>query len=111
MMKSVLTAVVIWLVKFLTMDQLSRILATCVAWALRYASRRGGKAWDRSKAVLKSAGQWIDLFNEVYEDDKLDAEEEAKIATAIKNMTAAKKIAEILKKKKAEAEKAVEAKA
>lgn len=107
MMKSVLTAIAMWLVRFLTLDQLSKILATCVAWALRYASRRGGKAWDKSKAVLKSAGQWIDLFNEVYEDDMLDADEEAKIALAIKNMTAAKKIAEILEKKKAEAEQAV----
>lgn len=107
MMKSLLTTVLLGLLKFLTLEQLSKILATCVAWTLRYASRKGGKAWDRSKAVLKNVGQWIDLFNEVYEDDMLDADEEAKIALAIKNMTAAKKIAEIVgeKAKKVEAQK------
>ena len=47
---------------------------------------------------MSKVALWVNLFNEVYEDDKLTAEEEAKIAEAIKNETSVNKISEILKK-------------
>lgn len=40
---------------------------------------------------------WIDLFLEVYGDDNLTAEEEMKIADAIKHETAIEKIVDIIK--------------
>ena len=50
---------------------------------------------DQSR--YEKAELWPKLFNEVYEDDQLTAEEEQLIADAIKNETPVEKIVDILK--------------
>ena len=87
------------LFKTLTIDNVSAIAAKCVVWLLEYARKKGGKHWDKAKEVIRKINLWCSLFLEVYEDDELTEEEEAKIAEAIANETAFKSIAEILNKK------------
>lgn len=86
------------LVKFVSADAIAELFAKLIAKLLNYAAKKGGKHWDAAKTAMNKTAVWINLFNEVYEDDKLTSEEEAKIADAIKNQTAVDKIADILKK-------------
>lgn len=93
-MQKILTSL---LLKFVTVDSLCALIAKAIAKMLSYASKNGGKSWDNAKAAMSKIAVWVNLFNEVYADDKLTAEEEAKIAEAIKNETPVDKISEILK--------------
>lgn len=86
------------LVKFVSADAVAELFAKLIAKLLNYAAKKGGKHWDAAKTAMNKTAIWINLFNEVYEDDKLTPEEEAKIADAIKSQTAVDKIADILKK-------------
>ena len=85
------------LLKFVTIDTLCALIAKAIAKMRSYASKNGGKSWDNAKAAMNKIAVWVNLFNEVYADDKLTAEEEAKIVEAIKNETPVDKISEILK--------------
>ena len=100
-MKTVITAVIGILIKVISVENVAKVLAFCVSKLLGYASRKGGDAWDKTKAVMVDAENWIHLFNETYEDDEMTPEEEAKVAEAIKNLTSVKKVAELVKKAKA----------
>ena len=92
-----------WLInlffKSLTVDNISQIAARCIVWLLEYARNKGDKYWDTAKSVIRKINNWCSLFLEVYEDDELTEEDEAKIAEAIKNQTDVQTIANILQKK------------
>lgn len=92
-----------WLInlffKSLTVDNVSQIAARCIVWLLEYARNKGDKYWDTAKGVIRKINNWCSLFLEVYEDDELSEEDEAKIAEAIKNQTDVQTIAKILQKK------------
>lgn len=85
------------LMKFVSIDLVSKTMALCVVKTLEYARKKGGKSWDESKKILANAENWIHLFNCVYDDNELTPEEEQKIQEAIKEMTVTKKITTILK--------------
>ena len=87
------------LFKTLSIDNVSMLAAKCIVWLLEYARNKGDKYWDKAKAVIRKINLWCSLFLEVYEDDELTEEEEAKIAEAIANETDFQTIAEILNKK------------
>ena len=73
------------LVKFVSADAVAELIAKLIAKLLNYAAKKGGQHWDAAKTAMNKTAVWINLFNEVYEDDKLTSEEEAKIAEAIKS--------------------------
>lgn len=85
--------------KFISVDAICILFAKLIAKLLTYASKKGGDKWDKSKSILKKTAVWINLFNEVYEDDEMTSEEEELVANAIKNQTNVEKIVEILNKK------------
>ena len=87
------------LFKTLTIDNVSAIAAKCIVWLLEYARNKGDVYWDKAKAVVRKINNWCSLFLEVYEDDELTEEEEAKIAEAISKETDLQTIAEIISKK------------
>ena len=89
------TAIIGALLKFVSVEQVAKVIAFCIAKLLKYASSRGGSAWDRAKAVMVSTESWIHLFNETYEDDEMTPEEEAKVAEAIKNLTKAGQVSDL----------------
>lgn len=88
------------LVKFLDVDTLCSLVAKAIASILAYASKKGGKAWDIAKTAITKINLWTALFLQVYEDETLDAEDEKKIAEAIKKETDIAKLVDILKKDK-----------
>ena len=85
------------LFKFITIDNISQLLAKCIAYVLGYASKNGGKAWDRAKDIILKVNIWTSLFMQVYDDDTLTQEEEQMIADAIKAQTKARKVNRALK--------------
>ena len=88
------------LVKFLDVDTLCSLVAKAISSILAYASKKGGKAWEIAKTAITKINLWTSLFLQVYEDDTLDAEDEKKIADAIKKETDIEKLIDILKKDK-----------
>lgn len=87
------------LFKSLTIENISALAARCIVWLLEYARNKGDKYWDTAKEVIRKINNWCSLFLEVYEDDALTEEEEAKIAEAISKETNLQSIAEILNKR------------
>lgn len=87
------------LFKTLTIENISALAAKCIVWLLEYARNKGDKYWDTAKEVIRKINNWCSLFLEVYEDDELTEEEEAKIAEAISKETNVQSIAEILNKR------------
>ena len=73
------------LVKFLDVDALAGLIAKAIASILKYASKKGGKAWDIAQAAIVKINVWTSLFLQVYDDETLTADEEKAIAEAIKN--------------------------
>ena len=92
------TFITAFLLKFLTVDNLCTILAKIISLLLAYASKKGGKAWDISKATIVKVNIWTSLFLQVYDDDNMSAEEEQLVADAIKNKTDIAKVVDIIKK-------------
>lgn len=90
-------AVISFLMKFLDLDSICTMLARCIAFVLSYASKRGGKSWDIAKDVIVKTNMWTSLFVQVYDDEKLSADEEKIIADAIKHQTSIEKAVDILK--------------
>ena len=86
------------LLKFLTVDNLCTILAKIISLLLAYASKKGGKAWDITKATIVKVNNWTSLYLQVYDDEQLTKEEEKLIADAIKNKTDIAKVIDIIKK-------------
>lgn len=87
------------LFKSLTIENISALAAKCIVWLLEYARNKGDKYWDTAKEVIRKINNWCSLFLEVYEDNELTEEEEAKIAEAISKETNVQSIAEILNKR------------
>lgn len=94
------TAIIGICMSFISVDTIARVIAFCIAKLIKYASRRGGNAWEKTKSIMKNVENWVRLFNEVYEDDELSEEEEKKIADAIANLTSVKRISKIIESKK-----------
>ena len=92
------TFITTFLLKFLTVDNLCTVIAKVISMLLAYASKKGGKAWDIAKAAIVKVNTWTALFLQVYDDEKLSAEEEELIAKAIKNKTDIAKVVDIIKK-------------
>jgi len=90
------TAILGILMKFVSVDFVAKVIAACIAKLIRYASSKGGNTWSKVKGIMKKTENWIKLFNEVYEDDELTPEEEEKVAKAISDLTAVKKITQIV---------------
>ena len=63
-------------------------------------TEKRAKAWETAKTAITKINLWTSLFLQVYEDDTLDAEDEKKIADAIKKETDIEKLVDILKKDK-----------
>ncbi len=93
-MKRIITSL---LVKFLDVDTLCALVAKAIASILAYASKKGGKSWENAKTSIEKINLWTSLFMQVYEDDTLDANDEKKIAEAIKKETSIEKLVDILK--------------
>lgn len=90
----------VWL-KFVTYDTLVKIIATALAYVMEYArthSYKGG--WEKAKDTIHEVKKWINLFDEVYEDDTLTEEEEKKIEDAIADCTTVASIYKLLLNKK-----------
>ena len=79
------TIITTMLMKFLDVDALAGLIAKAIASILKYASKKGGKAWDVAKATIVKINVWTSLFLQVYDDETLTADEEKAIAEAIKN--------------------------
>ena len=61
--KSIMKQIIIsLLVKFLDVDALSALVAKAIASILKYASKRGGKAWDIAKDAILKINLWTSLF-------------------------------------------------
>lgn len=93
-MKSMIVNVML---KLVSVDMIASVIAKAIAKLLKHASERGGDTWDKAKKVVQKVKVWIDLFLEVYDDDDLTADEEQKIANAIKNETNLEKLVDIIK--------------
>ena len=92
------TLLISLLLKFLTPANVASVIAKCIAYLIRNASKKGGKSWDTAKDVIKQTENYTHLFNEVYDDEELTKEEEGKIAKAIEMNTLISSIVEIIKK-------------
>jgi len=86
------------LLKLLSVDTICSLIARAIARLLTTASKKGGKMWDKVKAVIVQINKWTSLFLQVYDDDNLTEEEEKIIANAIKNETPVGNISELIKK-------------
>jgi len=82
--------------KCLSPEKIASLIAGIIANLLRKASQT--KNWDAIKDVIQKVEKCCKLFNEVYEDDELTEEDEAKIAQAIADLTDADSIKKILDK-------------
>lgn len=77
-----------WLIKVslkcVSYETLVKTIAQGIAYVLEYARKSSSpEGWDVTKATIKKIRTWLDLFEEVYEDDELTPEEEKKIQDAI----------------------------
>lgn len=50
------------LMKFLDVDALAGLIAKAIASILKYASKKGGKAWDIAKTIITKVNVWTSLF-------------------------------------------------
>lgn len=91
----------VWL-KFVTYDTLVKIIATALAYVLEYARKHSDKGgWEKAKKSVHEVKKWVNLFDEVYEDDTLTEDEEKKIEDAIAECTTVESIYKLLLNKKA----------
>ena len=91
----------VWL-KFVTYDTLVKVIATALAYVLEYARKHSDKGgWEKAKKSVHEVKKWVNLFDEVYEDDTLTEDEEKKIEAAIAECTAVESIYKLLLNKKA----------
>jgi len=86
------------LIRFCTVDNLCAVAARIISAILLWASKRGGSRWESAKGAVKKIKTWCELFDQVYEDDEMSADEEKMVADAIRRETPVEKIVEILQK-------------
>ena len=97
-MNKIITIAASMLINFMTVDNICAIIAKGISALLTYASKKGGKAWDITKDIIVKINGWTSLFLQVFDDDKMTAEEEKTVADAIKNKTEINKVVDLLKK-------------
>ena len=69
---------------------------------MEYARKHSDKGgWEKAKKSVHEVKKWVNLFDEVYEDDTLTEEEEKKIEDAIADCTTVASIYKLLLNKKA----------
>lgn len=93
-----------WLIKtglkFVSYQTLVETMASGIAYVLEYARKNSEKeGWEKAKQSINEIRHWLDLFDEVYEDDTLTEEEEKKIQAAIAECTTTKTIYNLLQGK------------
>lgn len=71
--------------KYLTPEAMAKLLTQVIALLLRRASKT--KNWDLFRKIVQRVETACHLFNEAYEDDKLDEQDEERIAEAIEDIT------------------------
>jgi len=87
--------------KFVSYETIVGVMASGIAYIMEYARNKASKdGWEKAKSAMKKVKVWVNLFDEVYEDDTLTEEEEKKIEDAIKQGTLAASIYSIVKNKK-----------
>lgn len=87
--------------KFVSYETIVGVMASGIAYIMEYARNKASKdGWEKAKAAMKKIKVWVNLFDEVYEDDSLTEEEEKKIEEAIKQGTLAESIYKLLLNKK-----------
>lgn len=86
------------LTKFITIDTISTVIAKLIAKLLNNASKKGGESWNESKRIISKIRVWIDLFDQVYEDDEMTTEDETLVSKAISNEIEITKVSKILGK-------------
>ena len=88
--------------KFVSYETLVGVIASAIAYIMEYARKKSSpEGWERAKKSVKAIKTWVNLFDEVYEDDTLTDEEEKLIEEAISGCTAVDSIYKLLKNKKA----------
>lgn len=87
--------------KFVSYETIVGVMASGIAYIMEYARRKASKdGWEKAKSAMKKVKVWVNLFDEVYEDDTLTEDEEKKIEDAIKQGTLAESIYNIVKNRK-----------
>ena len=88
--------------KFVSYETLVGVIASALAYIMEYARKKASpEGWEKAKKSVKAIKTWVNLFDEVYEDDTLTEEEEKLIEQAISNCTMVDSIYKLLKNKKA----------
>lgn len=90
-----------WLVKLglkcVSYDTLVECIASAIAYLIAYARKNSSQeGWQKAKLAIKQTKNWINLFDEVYEDDTLTPEEEKRIQDEIAKCTTTKTIYNLL---------------
>lgn len=85
------------LIKFLSVDTIVAIIAKCFSWLIIWA--RKWDKWTQFKLIVNKINGYTSLLLEVYEDDELTAEEEKRIADALKNEESINKVSDVIIKK------------
>lgn len=88
--------------KFVSYETLVGVIASALAYIMEYARKKASpEGWEKAKKSVKAVKTWVNLFDEVYEDDTLTEEEEKLIEQAISDCTMVDSIYKLLKNKKA----------
>ena len=88
------------LAKFITVENVSSLVARLIVRLMEYARKKGDVAWDKTKAIVCEINRYTSLFMQVYEDDTLTEEEEEEIRKAILAGGNEEKLSDILERLK-----------
>lgn len=87
--------------KFVSYETLVTVIAQGIAYILEYARTSSSpEGWDKAKSTITKVKGWLNLFEEVYEDDELTPEEEKKIQDEIASCSVTGSIYDLLQGKK-----------
>ena len=87
--------------KFVSYETLVTVIAQGIAYVLEYARTSSSpEGWEKAKSTISKIKNWLNLFEEVYEDDELTPEEEKKIQDEIASCSVTGSIYNILQGKK-----------
>jgi len=89
------TAIFSVLVKFFNIDTICMCIGFLLSKLLLWARRLDN--WDLLKAIIKKLRGWLDIIDQVIEDDELTEDEEKLIADALKNSRSVNKITDVIK--------------
>lgn len=87
--------------KFVSYETLVTVLAQGIAYVLEYARTSSSpEGWEKAKSTIAKVRGWLNLFDEVYEDDELTQDEEKKIQEEIASCSVTGSIYDLLQGKK-----------